>query len=319
MVAARADLARRGRARARSRLASRRHPPARRAAGAARRCSPRGSACAASGRSRRACSARAAPRRRRGRLGRAGRPCAGVLDSTSGARFDPRQFASYVWQFYLPRLPFMTAVDRPRLRRPDGVRGDVLRRLRVARGALAAARLPPARGGLAASAWPRSSSSLIGPRPRRGRAGTSPLLLAATPLALVARAALRGVPQPADRPRRPGDRRALPVPAAAAVRRRDRGRRPRAAAPRLARRSARRVLLTRRAARAQRPRDDRGAVLCLGRSLVPARRRLRARGGAVRARSCSRDRDLVARHAVAAPGVRRDARSTSRPGQPLCI
>jgi hypothetical protein len=33
---------------------------------------------------------------------------AGVLDSTSGARFDPRQFVSYVWQFYLPKLPFMT-------------------------------------------------------------------------------------------------------------------------------------------------------------------------------------------------------------------
>jgi hypothetical protein len=33
---------------------------------------------------------------------------AGVLDSTAGAHFDVRQFASYVWQFYLPRLPFMT-------------------------------------------------------------------------------------------------------------------------------------------------------------------------------------------------------------------
>jgi hypothetical protein len=33
---------------------------------------------------------------------------AGVLDSTSGARFDPRQFGSYLWQFYLPKLPFMT-------------------------------------------------------------------------------------------------------------------------------------------------------------------------------------------------------------------
>jgi hypothetical protein len=33
---------------------------------------------------------------------------AGTLDSTSGAEFIPRQFASYLWQFYLPRLPFMT-------------------------------------------------------------------------------------------------------------------------------------------------------------------------------------------------------------------
>jgi hypothetical protein len=33
---------------------------------------------------------------------------AGVLDSTSGAEFNARQFASYLWQFYLPRLPFMT-------------------------------------------------------------------------------------------------------------------------------------------------------------------------------------------------------------------
>jgi hypothetical protein len=32
----------------------------------------------------------------------------GVLDSTAGAHFDVRQFASYVWQFYLPRLPFMS-------------------------------------------------------------------------------------------------------------------------------------------------------------------------------------------------------------------
>ncbi len=32
----------------------------------------------------------------------------GVLDSTQGATLNPRQFASYVWQFYLPRLPFMT-------------------------------------------------------------------------------------------------------------------------------------------------------------------------------------------------------------------
>ena len=31
----------------------------------------------------------------------------GVLDSTQGATFNPRQFASYVWQFYLPRLSFM--------------------------------------------------------------------------------------------------------------------------------------------------------------------------------------------------------------------
>ena len=31
---------------------------------------------------------------------------AGVLDSTSGARFNAREFASYLWQFYLPRLPF---------------------------------------------------------------------------------------------------------------------------------------------------------------------------------------------------------------------
>ena len=32
---------------------------------------------------------------------------AGVLDSTSGAQFNIREFASYLWQFYLPRLPFM--------------------------------------------------------------------------------------------------------------------------------------------------------------------------------------------------------------------
>jgi hypothetical protein len=38
---------------------------------------------------------------------------AGVLDSTSGARFDPRQFLSYVWQFYLPKLPFMTPAIGP--------------------------------------------------------------------------------------------------------------------------------------------------------------------------------------------------------------
>jgi hypothetical protein len=33
----------------------------------------------------------------------------GVLDSTSGAGFGAGQFASYVWQFYLPRLPGMSA------------------------------------------------------------------------------------------------------------------------------------------------------------------------------------------------------------------
>jgi hypothetical protein len=38
---------------------------------------------------------------------------AGVLDSTSAARFDPRQFASYLWQFYLPRLPFMDPAIGP--------------------------------------------------------------------------------------------------------------------------------------------------------------------------------------------------------------
>lgn len=32
---------------------------------------------------------------------------AGVLESTSGAQFNVREFASYLWQFYLPRLPFM--------------------------------------------------------------------------------------------------------------------------------------------------------------------------------------------------------------------
>ncbi len=32
---------------------------------------------------------------------------AGVLDPNSGAQFKPRQFVSYLWQFYLPRLPFM--------------------------------------------------------------------------------------------------------------------------------------------------------------------------------------------------------------------
>jgi Predicted membrane protein (DUF2142) len=32
---------------------------------------------------------------------------AGVLDATSGAQFNVREFASYLWQFYLPRLPFM--------------------------------------------------------------------------------------------------------------------------------------------------------------------------------------------------------------------
>jgi hypothetical protein len=38
---------------------------------------------------------------------------AGVLDSTSGARLDPRQFGSYLWQFYLPKLPFMTPAIGP--------------------------------------------------------------------------------------------------------------------------------------------------------------------------------------------------------------
>jgi hypothetical protein len=38
---------------------------------------------------------------------------AGVLDSTSGASFDPRQFGSYLWQFYLPKLPFMTPAIGP--------------------------------------------------------------------------------------------------------------------------------------------------------------------------------------------------------------
>ncbi|WP_157591797.1 DUF2142 domain-containing protein [Solirubrobacter soli] len=37
----------------------------------------------------------------------------GVLDSTSGAGFDVRQFVSYVWQFYLPKLPFMTQAIGP--------------------------------------------------------------------------------------------------------------------------------------------------------------------------------------------------------------
>ncbi|HET6550092.1 MAG TPA: DUF2142 domain-containing protein [Solirubrobacter sp.] len=37
----------------------------------------------------------------------------GVLDSTSGAGFDARQFASYLWQFYLPRLPFMEQAIGP--------------------------------------------------------------------------------------------------------------------------------------------------------------------------------------------------------------
>jgi len=32
---------------------------------------------------------------------------AGVLDSTRGAHFNVREFGSYVWQFYLPKLPFM--------------------------------------------------------------------------------------------------------------------------------------------------------------------------------------------------------------------
>lgn len=38
---------------------------------------------------------------------------AGVLDSTSGARFVPREFASYLWQFYLPRLGFMDPAIGP--------------------------------------------------------------------------------------------------------------------------------------------------------------------------------------------------------------
>jgi hypothetical protein len=38
---------------------------------------------------------------------------AGVLDSTAGAGFGVRQFASYVWQFYLPRLPFMAPAIGP--------------------------------------------------------------------------------------------------------------------------------------------------------------------------------------------------------------
>jgi hypothetical protein len=37
----------------------------------------------------------------------------GVLDSTAGAHFGFRQFASYVWQFYLPRLPFMSPAIGP--------------------------------------------------------------------------------------------------------------------------------------------------------------------------------------------------------------
>jgi hypothetical protein len=37
----------------------------------------------------------------------------GVLDSTAGAHFSVRQFASYVWQFYLPRLPFMSPAIGP--------------------------------------------------------------------------------------------------------------------------------------------------------------------------------------------------------------
>jgi hypothetical protein len=36
-----------------------------------------------------------------------------VLDSTSGAAFSVREFASYVWQFYLPRLPFMNVSIGP--------------------------------------------------------------------------------------------------------------------------------------------------------------------------------------------------------------
>jgi hypothetical protein len=38
---------------------------------------------------------------------------AGVLNSTSGAGFDVGQFASYLWQFYLPRLPFMSHTIGP--------------------------------------------------------------------------------------------------------------------------------------------------------------------------------------------------------------
>jgi hypothetical protein len=38
---------------------------------------------------------------------------AGVLDSTSGAGFNVREFASYVWQFYLPKLPFMNDAIGP--------------------------------------------------------------------------------------------------------------------------------------------------------------------------------------------------------------
>jgi hypothetical protein len=38
---------------------------------------------------------------------------AGVLASTSGAGFDIPQFASYLWQFYLPRLPFMSPAIGP--------------------------------------------------------------------------------------------------------------------------------------------------------------------------------------------------------------
>jgi hypothetical protein len=36
-----------------------------------------------------------------------------VLDPTSGARLNPREFASYVWQFYLPKLPFMSPAIGP--------------------------------------------------------------------------------------------------------------------------------------------------------------------------------------------------------------
>jgi hypothetical protein len=38
---------------------------------------------------------------------------AGVLDSTEGAGFNPREFVSYVWQFYLPKLPFMDPAIGP--------------------------------------------------------------------------------------------------------------------------------------------------------------------------------------------------------------
>jgi hypothetical protein len=37
----------------------------------------------------------------------------GVLDSTRGAHFNVREFGSYLWQFYLPRLPFMSSSIGP--------------------------------------------------------------------------------------------------------------------------------------------------------------------------------------------------------------